>query len=461
MKLRSYKKLFLELLGHINEGVHIIDAQGKTIYYNARMEELEELTEKDVLDKPFDKVFQNVHNSTMLRSLQTKEIVREEMQSYINRYGKQVTTVNTTIPIIEDKKVIAVMEIAQNITQIQEMSDTISELRSAAIQPSKKGIKQYSFDSIIGHSASFIQSIRIAQKASTNDASVFLFGETGTGKELIAQSIHYDGVRRNKPFIAQNCAAIPEALLEGILFGTVKGAFTGSIDRVGVFEQASGGTLLLDEINSMPYEIQAKLLRALQEGYIRRVGGTKDIPIDVRIIAISNESAEDLLSKATFRKDLYYRLNVITIDVPPLRERKEDILLLAEHFIKKHNQAMGKNVWMLSDEAKQKLLNYHYPGNVRELENMIARGISMVDDEHVLSGEMLGILQEPMVNDEEICIDWSKQSLENYLENIERRIIEQKMMEHKNNITQAAKELGMKRQTLQHKLRKYRGVAEE
>ncbi|MDO5095916.1 MAG: sigma 54-interacting transcriptional regulator [Peptostreptococcaceae bacterium] len=458
MKLRSYKRLFLEMLEHINEGVHVIDADGKTIYYNARMAELEQLTGQDVIDKPFDKVFENIHDSTMLRSLETREIIKDEMQSYINRYGRQVTTVNTTIPIVEDREVIAVMEIAQNITRIQEMSETILELQNANVSKEQKAktIKHYTFSSLIGRSAALMKSINIAEKASQNDASVFIFGETGTGKEMIAQSIHYDGIRKHKPFIAQNCAAIPEALLEGILFGTVKGGFTGAVDRIGVFEQANGGTLLLDEINSMPYETQAKILRALQEGYIRRVGGTKDIPIDVRIIAISNESADELLQKGTFRKDLYYRLNVININVAPLRERKEDIIPLAENFIKKYNQKMSKNVWMISDKAKEMLLEYGYPGNVRELENIIARGLSMVDDEHVLLPEMLAMpnLSESSAHhyDE---VDLQEIGLDDYLQKIEKELIEKKMQKNRDNITQAARELGIKRQTLQHKLKKY------
>lgn len=458
MKLRSYKRLFLEMLEYINEGVHVIDADGKTIYYNSRMAELEQLTGQDVIDKPFDKVFKNIHDSTMLRSLETKEIIKDEMQSYINRYGKQVTTVNTTIPIVEDKEVIAVMEIAQNITRIQEMSETILELQNANVSKEQKNktVRHYIFSSIIGRSAALMKSIHIAQKASQNDASVFIFGETGTGKEMIAQSIHYDGIRKHKPFIAQNCAAIPEALLEGILFGTVKGGFTGAVDRIGVFEQANGGTLLLDEINSMPYETQAKILRALQEGYIRRVGGTKDIPIDVRIIAISNESADELLQKRNFRKDLYYRLNVININVASLRERKEDIIPLAENFIKKYNQKMSKNVWMISDKAKEMLLEYSYPGNVRELENIIARGLSMVDDEHVLLPEMIAIPNRSENSahhyDE---VNLQELGLDEYLKQIEKELIDRKMQKHRDNITQAAKELGVRRQTLQHKLKKY------
>ena len=460
MKLRSYKKLFLEIIANIGEGIHVIDGEGKTIFYNKKMEELEQLTGKEVLNKPFDKIFANVDDSTMLRSLKNKEIIKNEMQTYINKYGKPVTTVNTTIPILEGPDVIAVVEIANNITRIQEMNETIIELRNEKTVPkAAKGVaaKHYTFDAILWKSEAFGKIIKIAQQAKKIDASVFIFGETGTGKELIAQSIHYDGNRSQKPFIAQNCAAIPESLLEGLLFGTTKGGFTGAIDRAGLFEQANGGTLLLDEINSMPYDIQAKLLRVLQEGYIRRVGGSKDIPVDVRIIATSNEGPSDLLKSNRFRSDLFYRLNVISIEIPPLRERKEDILLLAESFIKKYNKIMHKNVWMISEHAKKNLTDYSYPGNVRELENIITRGMTMLeDDEHVLTSANIDIRRN-MDNAEAVepQVDIGQVGIVHYLEEIEMNLIKKYLRDNQGNITKTAEDLKIKRQTLQHKLKKY------
>lgn len=460
MKLRSYKKLFLETIANINEGIHVIDGAGKTVYYNKKMEELEQLTGKEVINKPFDKIFANVNDSTMLRSLRNKEIIKNEMQTYINKYGKPVTTVNTTIPIVEDAEVIAVVEIANNITRIQEMNETIIELRNEKIVPAAAESaepKYYTFDAIIWRSEAFGRVIKMAKQARKIDASVFIFGETGTGKELIAQSIHFDGNRSKKPFIAQNCAAIPESLLEGILFGTTKGGFTGAIDRAGLFEQANGGTLLLDEINSMPYDTQAKLLRVLQEGYVRRVGGSKDIPVDVRIIATSNESAEELLKSDRFRSDLFYRLNVISIDIPPLRERKEDIILLAENFVKKYNKAMHKNVWMISEHSKRMLTEYSYPGNVRELENIITRGMTMLDDdEHVLTSGNIDIRRlESEPESRESQIDVSEVGIDNYMEEIEISLIKKYLKRNNGNITKTAEDLKIKRQTLQHKLKKY------
>lgn len=242
-------------------------------------------------------------------------------------------------------------------------------------------IRQYHFEDIIGNNPCFLDSLNVARKASQSQAAVLIYGETGTGKELVAQSIHFGGNRKDKPFVAQNCSAIPSNLFEGLLFGTVRGAFTGAVDREGLFEQADGGTLLLDEINAMPCELQSKLLRVLQEDYVRRIGGTVDIPVDVRMIATVNERPELLMKGGRLRADLYYRLNIISIDLPPLRDRKDDIPILAGYFMEKYSRRYGKMVQTITDGAKEKLLCYDYPGNVRELENIIMAAISLAGEE--------------------------------------------------------------------------------
>ncbi|WP_028830219.1 sigma-54 interaction domain-containing protein [Proteocatella sphenisci] len=460
MKLKEYKMLFMELIRYIHEGVHVIDSDGKTIIYNERMADLEKLTGKEVINKPFQDVFKDVEDSTLLKSLNTRTVIENKNQAYINKYGKEITTINTTIPIIDDNKVVAALEIAQNITQIKEMTDTILELQKDIHQPSENKnlrIKQYRFHNITGGSKAFKKTLEIAKRASKTDASVFIYGETGTGKELIAQSIHFDGIRKTRPFIAQNCAAIPDSLLEGLLFGTDKGGFTGAVDREGLFEQASGGTLLLDEINSMPYDTQAKLLRVLQEGYVRRIGGTKDIPIDVRIIASSNEPADVIINSGKIRKDLFYRLNIISINIPPLRERKDDIMPLCEKFIEKYNEKLNKDVWILSDKAKEKLLAHDYPGNIRELENIIVGAISLLDDEHVISDSFVNIhsVSEFKKNTIDYKNDVKEMGLMNIVDSIEKDIIYTLYAESGRNITKTADALKIKRQTLQHKLRKY------
>ena len=384
---------------------------------------------------------------------------RPKKQTYLNKDGKEITTINTTMPLIMNKDVVGAIEIAKNITEIQELSETILELQKEINTPNRKikKIKKYTFENIFGKDPEFSVSLSVARKASKTSASVFIYGETGTGKELIAQSIHYEGSRKNMPFLAQNCAALPETLLEGILFGTAKGGFTGAIDRPGLFEQSNGGTLLLDEVNSMPYELQAKLLRVLQEGYIRRVGGMKDIPIDVRIIATTNEQPFVLLNKGILRKDLYYRLNIIPINVPPLRERKLDIIPLGEIFIKKYNDLYEKQVWLISDKAKEKLLNYTWPGNVRELENVIMAALSMIDDEHVINeyNILTPEIDNYFNNFNNIQSEIGNKSLNEILEDIEKNIIIDALKKNSANISKTAKELGIKRQTLQHKLKKY------
>jgi len=460
MKAKEYLSIMQKILHYIDEGVHVLDKNGNTIIYNESMSKLEKMATKEVMRKPFGEVFKNLNSesSTLLKALKSRVTTSDLKQTYLNKDGKEITTINTTLPIVINDEVIAVVEVAKNITKMTEMSHTILKLQNEIGKPETaktKKIRKYNFNNIIGASSNFVDVIERAKKASKNSASVFIFGETGTGKELIAQSIHYESSRKDKPFIAQNCAALPESLLEGLLFGTSKGGFTGAVDRAGLFEQANGGTLLLDEINSMPYELQAKLLRVLQENYIRRVGGTTDIPIDVRIITTSNEPTEAILKYGKIRKDLFYRLNVIQLNVPPLRDRKDDIIMLTNMFIHKFNERLNKEILSITKEAQEALLKYDFPGNVRELENIIMAAISMSDDnERILNINHFNLL--------DIASDYDKsnhelgdEGIDEYLENLEKRIIEKILIEKDYNITKAAQTLKIKRQTLQHKIKKY------
>jgi len=287
---------------------------------------------------------------------------------------------------------------------------------------------------------------------------VLIYGETGTGKELFAQSIHYSGIRGNKPFIAQSCAAIPESLLESLLFGTAKGGFTGAVEREGLFEQANGGTLLFDELNSMSLSLQAKLLRVLQEGYIRRVGGTKDIPIDVRIIATTNEDPNDCIRQGTMRKDLYYRLSVINVFIPPLRERINDIEMLCNYFIKKYNKVLNKNIESISGDVINKFKEYAWPGNVRELENFIESAMNFASFDDVILTEDYFVSSKFISTDRlyPLNLDYQldEKSLPEILDNIENELIKNTLEKYNYNITKTSKHLGIKRQTLQHKLKK-------
>lgn len=470
MDAKEYKLIIEELLKLMDEGVYIVDKDGVGIFYNKTMADIEQINVEDVIGKEYHKAFPGVPpgESTMYKALKKNQKTDTQEQTYRNLYGREVTTINATVPVVRGGEVIAAIEVARDITGLRKMSDTILKLHEE--NPANKDeekrerhvptIRKYTFDDIVGENEQFEKAIERAKKAAENSASVFIYGETGTGKELFAQSIHWASKRKDKPFLAQNCAALPEALLEGILFGTSKGGFTGAVDRAGLFEQASGGTLLLDEVSAMPYELQGKLLRVLQEEYIRRVGGTKDIPLDTRIIATVNEEPRKLINEGRLRKDLYYRLSVVNISIPPLRARMDDIPLLIQYFLESCSKKMDKEVWMVGERALSKLERYNYPGNVRELENIIMEGVAMAGSEHVLADRFLQIPTRPEVIGPDIDKWDRKAPLGDYIESLEKEMIRQCLLDNGGNISKAAQELGIKRQTLQHKLRKY-GLREE
>lgn len=458
-----YKSIIDTIIKNIDIGINVVDSAGRTIIYNQAMADMEGLDINEVMGKSILDIFPSLtpETSTLLTVLKTGKPIYNRYQTYLNNKGKQIKTINSTIPIMIASGKYGALEMAKNITKEKELTDKIvylhQELASKDIDD--RNLKGYTFRNLIGEDEKFLNTIEIARKAAMSSSTVLIFGETGTGKELFAQSIHNESSRKHKPFIAQNCAALPESLLEGILFGTVKGSFTGAINRPGLFEQANGGTLMLDEINSMGHQLQAKLLRVLQEGYVRRVGGLSDIPIDVRILATTNEDPTEILSKGILRKDLYYRLNVIPVNIPSLRERKSDIPLLIEHFIKKYNSILQKDVWYVSNEVKEAFLHYNWPGNVRELENAIESAINMINTGHIIKPEHIPsdiykILSKTYKNKYSLHFD-NGLSLDKMLEEVEKTIILEALQECGNNISKSSEKLGIKRQTLQHKLKKY------
>ncbi|MDD3437906.1 MAG: sigma 54-interacting transcriptional regulator [Clostridiaceae bacterium] len=458
-----YKSIIDTILKNIDIGIHVVDSSGKTIIYNQAMADMEGLDINEVMGKSILDIFPSLttETSTLLTVLKMGKPIYNKYQTYLNNKGKQISTLNSTIPIRISQGKIGALEIAKNITKEKELSDKLvylhQELASKDIDGSS--LKGYTFRNLIGEDEKFLNAVEIARKTAMSSSTVLIYGETGTGKELFAQSIHNESSRKHKPLIAQNCAALPESLLEGILFGTVKGSFTGAINRPGLFEQANGGTLMLDEINSMGHQLQAKLLRVLQEGNIRRIGGLSDIPVDVRILATTNEDPLVLLQKGILRKDLYYRLNVISVSIPPLRERKTDIMLLTDHFIKKYNNILQKDIWYVSNEVKEAFLNYNWPGNVRELENIIESAINMVNRGHVIkpehiSQEMSEVMFKAGKNNHYLNLN-EDQPLDRIVAEVEKGLILEALQKCENNISRSAEMLGLKRQTLQHKLKKY------
>ncbi len=320
--------------------------------------------------------------------------------------------------------------------------------------------EKYGISSIVGQSKKMEGIFKIIKKVALSGAnSVLILGESGTGKELIARALHYESKRAIWPFVAINCSAIPSNLLESELYGYEKGAFTDAKEKkVGLFEKAHKGTLFLDEIGDMSYDLQTKLLRTLEERKIRRIGGTSDIPIDIQLIAATNQDLKRLVDEGKFRKDLYYRLKVIEIYVPPLRERREDIIPLAKYFINFYNKKLGKHFIGIESDAEHALINYSYPGNVRELKNIIEKIIILEDDRYVrLEHLPLEVTHEkrqeiPKVFNIDEVYDMG---LENYIKEQEIKIIKEALKTTKGNKSEAAKLLKIDRSTLRYKIKQY------
>jgi len=304
--------------------------------------------------------------------------------------------------------------------------------------------ERFNFDGIIAKSPKMLKMFELIKTIAPTTATVLIIGETGTGKEVIARAIHHQSQRRNKPFIATSCAALPESLLESELFGHEKGSFTGAVERKkGKFEAGDRGSLFLDEIGEINANTQVHLLRALEEKKITRVGGNEEIEVDVRVISATNRDLRSMVKQGKFREDLYYRLNVVTIDLPLLKDRREDILPLAEHFLKKYTEENNKSIKKFSSEVVKFMLNYSWPGNVRELENMIERGVILSKANSITLDELpQDIIYPSPVEGKTI-------------EAVERNHIINVLEETKGNISKAADILGIRRMTLYNKLKKY------
>lgn len=459
-ELTLRNKIYDKILQNIDVGIHVVNAEGKTIIYNHKMKEIEGMEIEDVLDKNLLDVFSFNQNedSTLLAALRFGKTTKNAKQTYFNNKGQEITTINDTFPIIESDIKIGAIEMARDVTKVE-------RLIRENIQ--KKGDTRYTFDSIIGSSFKLQEVVDASKRATRTSSSILIIGDTGTGKELFAQSIHNGSKRSGKPFISQNCAALPDSLIEGLLFGTKKGAFTGAIERPGLFEQAEGGSILLDEINSLNPSLQAKLLRVLQERMIRRIGDTKDRAMDVRIIATINEDPIDAIAEGRLRKDLYYRLSVVSLFIPPLRERKKDIRDLVYFFIEKYSQLFGMNIERVDDEVLNTFDQYEWPGNVRELEHIIEGTMNLLEYEDTITYSHLPIQfrnkpqfqtdQAPEQDIEELLVLKGKQikPLEAYMEDAETYYIRKVLHHHNQNITKAAQALNMSRQNLQYRIRKY------
>ena len=317
--------------------------------------------------------------------------------------------------------------------------------------------KRYGFGNLIGKNPAMLKVYELIQRVAQTSANILITGESGTGKELAARAIHYTGPRKDKPFVTVNCGAIPEQLMESEFFGHEKGAFTGAVKtRDGYFAAADGGTIFLDEIGEVPPALQVKLLRVIQEKSFKRVGSNVDRTVDVQVVSATNRDLESEVSEGNFREDLFYRLNVIKIDLPPLRERGSDIPLLANHFLQKYNREYGREIGGISREALNILLGYAYPGNIRELENIIERAVIMETGSTLSADSLPPILTRPaaVANGADLQLPADGLDLEETLTELERRFIHQALERCGHNKTQAAKLLGLSFRSFRYRLEK-------
>ncbi len=351
---------------------------------------------KDLLAK---KSFDMIISDLQMPNVTGIELLKHVKESYPETVFMLITAFGTTETAVEAMKMGAYDYLTKPFKIDEVRLNIQNALRSRNLEVENRVLKkeltkEYSFQNMIGNSQAMHAIFDMVKRVSQTPTNVLVTGESGTGKEVVAKAIHYNGPLKDRAFVTINCGAIPENLMESEMFGHKKGSFTGAVvDKAGLFEVADGGTLFLDEVGELPLTIQVKLLRAIQERVIRRVGATEDMKVDVRIIAATNRNLEEMVAKGTFRQDLFYRLNVINIRTPGLRERTEDIPLLANHFLKKYNERLGKNIGAISNEAMEILKKYDYPGNVRELENMIERTVALEGGATILPESL-----PPMVN---------------------------------------------------------------
>ncbi len=344
----------------------------------------------------------------------------------------------------------------ENHRLVKELQAANEQLQAENLYLKREVARGSRFENIIGKSPAMERLFDLVDKVIDSSVTVLLTGETGTGKSVIAPYIHVHGPRKGKLFIAQNCGALPDALLESELFGHRRGSFTGAFqDKKGLFEVADGGTIFLDEVSEMSPAMQVKLLQVIQEGTFRRIGEHEYKKVDVRIIAATNQDLETEVEKGTFREDLYYRLSIFPIRVPPLRERRDDIPLLALYFLEKHRKKMNKQVQGFSQAAIERLSSYNFPGNVRELENLIERALALAGSDTVISLDLLPEKVQGNARTRE-PVAARRGSLKEAIEGIERRMLTEALERCAGNKTQAAQELGLSRMGLQKMLKRHR-----
>ncbi|MEW6624087.1 MAG: sigma-54-dependent Fis family transcriptional regulator [Bacillota bacterium] len=451
--LKEVQTLLEAIINSTQDAISVVNEKGIHVMINSAYSQLTGLSRMEVLHKPAD-IDIAEGESMHLEVLRTRRPVRG-VRMKVGSHKKEVVV--NAAPIIVGGELKGSVAIVHDISEIIKLNDELKKAKRLIRHLEAK----YNFEDIIGVSDQIIGAIEQAKRAASTPATVLLRGESGTGKELFAHAIHNASKRSKGQFIRVNCAALTDNLLESELFGYIEGAFTGAKKggHRGIFEEASGGTIFLDEVGEMSLHLQTRLLRTLQEKEITRVGDTKPIQVDVRVIAATNAKLEELIQKGMLREDLYYRLNVLPIFIPPLRHRKEDILPLVNHLLPRYNQEYGRNVETISDEALEVLRGYDWPGNVRELENVLARGIiNMKFKETVLEACHLPVLDAKNNLNGVVVYREEEQPLRSYEElhnRWEKSVLQRALSKTGGNRKEAAQLLKVSLRNLYYKLQKH------
>lgn len=467
-KDKSY--LFASALDKVSDGIQIYDKNAGAVYFNKASRGITKIPDSVSIEGRhlLDMYDLDESESTVLTCLHTQSPVINRVDHYKSNDGISIATNNTAYPIRRGKELIGAVVFEQNEEIVKTYARKMEEIdRAIKLYESHSHhtrFSGYTFDHIIGHGEKLLHSISIAKKVARQESSVLLVGETGTGKEIFAQSIHRESMRKNKKFVALNCAAVPDTLIESILFGTQKGSFTGSEDKPGYFEEANGGTLFLDELNSMSLTMQSKILRALQENTFRRVGGQKDIRMDVRIISSCNEDPFRAIGENHFRKDLFYRLSTVMLELPPVREHKEDLEELIRFHLDNIAIQYVHAFTNISPEVMEIFRAYSWPGNVRELYHALDYAQNVTDSDTLrpehLPPYLLKYKEQTAQNTVKtdstpVSFDFSKNDLQSLMEQHENRILKEALEHFGYNITKTADALGLRRQSLQYRIKKY------
>ncbi|MDQ0338348.1 PAS domain S-box-containing protein [Caldalkalibacillus uzonensis] len=467
MGLRQYQesRFFLDVLNRVsNEAITMVNLEGEVLFWSVAAEQTYNIKREEIIGKKIKDFFRQ-EDLIVLKMLETEQPVR----GIYHRPRPDKHVLINSAPVYDDEgRLIGAVSVEQDISQLVKLNEELSDA-SLQLDQLKSAVSQNHaespFSQIKGKSRTIQEAIQMAMKVAKTEATVLITGESGVGKELFARAIHEASLRHDQPFVPINCGAIPPALFESELFGYEAGAFTGASKegKKGKIELASGGTLFLDEVGELPMDMQVKLLRVLQEQEVYRIGATKPLPVNIRVLAATNRNLEQMAAEGTFREDLYYRLNVVSLSIPPLRDRLEDIPELVQMFINEFAAKYQKPIPSLDSQVMALFLQYHWPGNIRQLRNVVERLIILTDGQEIKEEDVRYLFPVAESSGRQQYVSQPANDFSTFRFNplsvekeaLEKRRIEQALKETYGNKSAAAKKLGISRATLYQKLKQY------